>query len=150
MKKLLTGSKPLAFCLILTSLILSSFIRTPGGEGVEVYLNNHLILQSFNTDLKTVKVLPLETASLTDELTIKYHHCGEAGKNRKFQLKNDNNVVVKEWQFKDERNVPAIMTCKVKELGNLSGTLKLYYFSTQVPEGRTLAAIKGAGIVAKR
>lgn len=136
----------LTFCTI-----LFSFSSMPGGEGFEVFLNNKVVLQQFGNNMKTVKTLNLEQASPDDQLAIIYHHCGQYGKNRVLTIKDEQNNTLKKWNFKDEG---AKMTCKVKDILGLqkgNKVLKLYYSSTELPDGRQLALISvSAATVASR
>jgi hypothetical protein len=68
--------------LLFVSISLLSFTTKPGGEGFEVYLNNKLALQRFSNQMNQPQTIQLAQGSPNDELVIKYHHCGQAGKNR--------------------------------------------------------------------
>ena len=134
-------------------VLLFSFSTAPaGGEGFEIFLNNKVVLQQFGNSMNTVKTLSLDQTAPDDQLAIIYHHCGKSGKNRVVTIKDEKNNTLKKWNFKDEG---ARMTCKVKDIvgvqkGN-STILKLYYSSSELPEGRQLVAINtGAKGVAKR
>jgi len=133
--------------------LLFSFANGPaGGEGFEIYLNNKVVLQQFGSNMNTVKTLNLEQASPNDQLAIVYHHCGKWGKNRIVTIKDKKNTILKKWNFKDDG---ARMTCRVKDILGLqkgnSTALKLYYSSSELPEGRQLAAINvGTKSLAKK
>lgn len=131
---------------LLFSAALFSFTAKPGGEGFEVYLNNKLILQRFGNQLNTPQVLQFtEGFTASDELTIKYHHCGQVGKNRALTVKNEENKVLKVIRFADSETPVSGMSCKVKDIISLkkgnSRLLKLYYTSSEIPGGRLLASI---------
>ena len=138
----------LAFC----ALLLSFSTAPAGGEGFEIYLNNKVVLQQFGNSMDKIKTVSLEQASPDDQLAIVYYHCGKQGKNRTVIIKDEKDNLLKKWNFKDEG---ARMTCKVKDIlglekGNRS-VLKLYYSSSELPEGRQLASINtGTKGVAKR
>jgi hypothetical protein len=136
---------------ILCCAVLSSFTSMPGGEGFEVFLNNKVVLQQFGSKMNTIKTLNLDQASPDDQLAIIYHHCGQYGKNRVLTIKDGQNNTLKKWNFKDEG---ARMTCKVKDILNLqkkNAVLKLYYSSSELPEGRQLALLSvPAGTLATR
>jgi len=132
--------------LLLLSAALFSFTAKPGGEGFEVYLNNKLILQRFGDQLNTAQVLRFTDGfTANDELTIKYHHCGRVGKNRVLTIKNEADKVLQEIRFPDSAVPVAGMSCKVKEIISLkkgnNSVLKLYYTSSELPNGRLLASI---------
>ena len=126
--------------------MLSSFAPKPGGEGFEIYLNNKLVLQKFNDDMKKVPVLQLDKRNASDQLSVKYHHCGKIGKDRVITVKDEKNKILRQWKFADVSTVMGAMTCNVKELLSLeklnATQLKLYYTSTELPEGRQLVAIE--------
>lgn len=125
--------------------VLFSFSPRPGGEGFEIYLNNKVVLQQYGNEMNTVKSLQLNQSSANDQLTIKYHHCGRIGKNRVVTIRDGQNKVLKEWRFEDVSVPVAGMTCNVKDIFNLNkgmtGTIKLYYSSSELPNGRLLASV---------
>ena len=135
-----------AFLALFLSFTLLSFTTNRGGEGFEIYLNSKLVLQQFGSQLNNVKNIQLNQNSPNDELTIKYHHCGQVGKSRSITIKDGQNRILKEWHFADVSKGSAAMTCKVKDIvglkkGNGSATLNLYYSSTELPKGRQLASL---------
>ncbi len=126
---------------------LFSFINRPGGEGFEIYLNNKVVLQQFGKEMNSVKNLQLTQSSATDKLTIKYHHCGRIGKNRVVTVKDAQNKVLKEFRYVDVATPVAAMTVDVKDILTLkkaNNQLKLYYSSSELPNGRMLALITTA------
>lgn len=134
-----------AAILLMMAFTLFSFSTLPGGEGFEVYLNNKIIMQRFGNQLNSPQTIQLSDASANDEITIKYHHCGRVGKNRVLTIKDNQDKVLKEIRFADV-NVPVSgMSCKVKDIISLkkgnNNILKLYYSSTELPNGRLLASI---------
>jgi hypothetical protein len=138
------GIKKAAF-LLMFACSLFSFSTLPGGEGFEVYLNNKMIMQRFGNQLNSPQTIQLTDASANDEITIKYHHCGRVGKNRILTIKDSQDKVLKEIRFADV-NVPvSAMSCKVNDFISLkranNSVLKLYYTSTELPNGRLLASI---------
>ena len=132
--------------LIMSSFILASFSRPTGGEGFEIYLNSKLVVQQFGSQINNVKSIQLDAGSANDELTIKYYHCGQAGKNRSLAIKDDQGKILKEWHFADVTGGKAEMTCKVKDIVGLKKTngtvtLNLYYSCNELPKGRHLASL---------
>jgi hypothetical protein len=131
--------------LVALTTAFFSFTSLPGGEGFEVYLNNKLILQRFGKQLNTAETIQLSQGSASDELSIRYHHCGKAGKNRVLTVKDGQNNVLKEIRFADAATPVSAMSCKVKDIISLkkgnNTTLKLYYTSSELPGGRLLASI---------
>ena len=138
----------IAFC----ALLLSFSTAPAGGEGFEIFLNNKVVLQQFGSNMDKVKTVSLEQASPDDQLAIVYHHCGKWGKNRVVTIKDEKDNTLKKWNFKDEGSR---MTCKVKDILGLQkenkSVLKLYYSSSELPEGRQLVAFNtGTKGLAKR
>lgn len=136
-------------CVLLLSFILFSFSKNPGGEGFEIYLNNKVIMQRFGNEVNKPQTIQLAVSSADDEITIKYHHCGRVGKNRVLTIKDSQEKVLKEIRFADV-NIPVSgMSCKVKDIISLkrgnNSVLKLYYTSTELPNGRLLASILTGG-----
>ena len=133
------------FSLLTICTALFSFSPTPGGEGYEVYLNNKLILQRFGNNMNSVQTIRLDEGSPNDELTINYHHCGKVGKNRVLTIKDGQDKVLKAIRFADSSSPKNSMSCRAKEIISLkkgnTGTLKLYYASSELPDGRLLATI---------
>jgi hypothetical protein len=140
--------------LVALSVTLFSFSTPKGGEGFEIYIGSKLVLQKFGDKMNDVKSLQLDQHSSSDQLIIKYYHCGRTGKNRTITLKDDHNKVVKEWSFSDVSG-SASMSCSVKDIlnlkkGNSSNTYNLYYTSSELPKGRLLTSIVlGSQSVAK-
>ena len=135
-------------CAALCAMFFSFSTLPGGGEGFEIYLNNRLVLQQFNQDMKVVKTLKLDQANENDQLSVKYHHCGRPGKNRTLTIRDGKDEVLRQWKFDDESNVSSVavkMDFKVKDiLGLQKGkdkTIKLYYSSSEIPQGRQLASI---------
>lgn len=136
-------------CALLLSFILFSFSTPPGGEGFEIYLNNKVIIQRFGNDVNKPQTIKLALSSAQDEITIKYYHCGRVGKNRVLTIKDSQEKVLKEIRFADVNIPVAGMICKVKDIISLKKSndsfLKLYYTSTELPNGRLLASVLTGG-----
>jgi hypothetical protein len=147
MKAMLTK----ALVLVLSCFALLSFTVKPGGEGFEVFLNNKLVLQRFGNQMNQPQTLQLAQGSPNDELIIKYHHCGQAGKNRVLTVKDGQDKMLKEFRYADSKNTGG-MLCKVKDIISLkrgnNSVLKLYYTSDEIPGGRLLASIVTASSTA--
>ncbi len=135
-------SKTLALVAICTTLF--SFSPKPGGEGFEIYLNNKVLIQQYGSDMNTVKSLHLNQSAPTDQLTIRYHHCGKVGKNRVITIKDGQNKMLKEFHYADAATPVAAMAVNVKDILSLkknSQVLKLFYSSSELPGGRMLTSI---------
>lgn len=134
--------------LAICAIMFSFTSERAGGEGFEIFLNNKPVLQQFGDEMKVIKTLKLDQSNENDQLTIRYYHCGKIGKNRTITLKNAGDKVLKEWKFTDVKLESASMTCNVKDILTLhqgkDKTIKLYYASTELPQGRQLASITTA------
>ncbi len=140
MKKIIT--KTLALVAICTALF--SFAPKPGGEGFEIYLNNKLLLQRFGNEMNNSSSLQLASATANDQLVIKYHHCGQVGKNRVVTIKDEQNNVLKVFRYTDAAKPVLAISVPVKDLLSLkkgNTVLKLFYSSTELPNGRMLTSI---------
>ena len=136
-------SKPMVLITICTTLF--SFSPNPGGEGFEIYLNNKAVIQQYGNEMNIVKSLHLNQGSSDDQLTIKYHHCGKVGKNRIIAIKDGQNKVLKEFRYADVATPFAAMALKIKDIIYLgkanNNSLKLFYSSSELQDGRVLATI---------
>ena len=135
-----------ALGLLVFSALLFSFAPRPGGEGYEIFLDNKLVVQRFGNQLNNIKSLALDQRSATSQLSVKYHHCGKAGKNRQISIRDAKNNLLKEWRFPDIKDPYASMDCQVKDIlgfqkGAKTQTVNLYYSSSELPKGRMLASI---------
>ena len=129
-------------------LLLFSFSIPKGGEGFEIYLNNKLVTQQFGSSMDHVKSFTLNPAAANDKLVVKYHHCGQIGKNRKITISNNQDKKLGEWQFSSQE---AAMSIPVNEIVKKAGnTFRLYYSSTEIPKGRMLATLVLDGSYAQR
>jgi hypothetical protein len=83
--------------------------------------------------------MSLNATNQNDRLTVYYSHCGQPGKNRSIELKNENGKVLKEWKFADSKSLE--MPLPVKEVLQTSAklnTVSVYYISKEIPAGRLL------------
>lgn len=144
-------SKTMALFAICTTLF--SFSTKPGGEGFEIYLNNKVVLQQFGGDMNTVESLQLNSSGNNDKLTIKYHHCGKVGKNRIITVKDGQNKVLKQFRYADAVTPVSPMAVNVNDILSFKkkdNTLKLFYSSSELPNGRVLASINASSVVTGR
>jgi hypothetical protein len=131
----------------------SSHKNNFGGEGFEVYLNDKLILQQYGKDMDIVKNVQLDQSASNGQLAIRYYHCGKPGKSRVVAIKDDQNVVLKEWKFGDAKDASAKVSCSVKDILTLpkikaGKKLSLYYTASELPNGRLLATLTAVTKVA--
>ena len=135
---------------VLATILISTVANSPlGGECFEIYQDNKLVLQRCGKDVNTVQTISLNTASSSSELTVKYFHCGQIGKNRVLTLKSSDGKTLKEWKFANGTTNAAGMKCGVKEIFSVKvanqSNLKLYYTSSELPDGKLLAIINTSG-----
>jgi hypothetical protein len=143
MKQLLKQAAALLF--LATGLtVFSSFTSPTGGECFEIHQDGKLVLQRCGKDIDKVQTINLSNTA-SSELTVKYFHCGQPGKDRVLALKTNDGVLLKEWKFTNTSGRNYEMTCGVKEILSVtvanSSNLKLYYTSAEKPEGKLLAVI---------
>jgi hypothetical protein len=131
--------------LVAIGATLLSFSPKPGGEGFEISLNNKVLIQRYGSDINAVNSLQLNQSASNDQLTIKYHHCGKVGKDRVVTIKDGQNNVLKEFRYADVSAPVGAMAVPVKDILSLkkgnTNTLKLYYTSSELPNGRMLSTI---------
>ncbi len=133
------------FLLAATGFIFSSFSKA-GGEGFEIFVDNKVVMQRFGQQLNTVQQLLPEQYSNASKLTIRYHHCGRAGKNKVIVVKDDQNNVLRQWRFRDAQEAIGDMSCHVQEIialkkSSKAKTVSLVYTSSELPNGRTLVNV---------
>ena len=135
--------------LLTISTALFSFSSTKnnfGGEGFEVYLNDKLVLQQYGKDMNQIKNLQLDQSASNDQLSIRYYHCGKPGTSRIVTIKDEQNVVLKEWKFGDAKDASSKVSCSVKDILTLpkikaGKKVNLYYAASELPKGRLLATL---------
>src|SRR5687767_7434972 len=86
--------------IAVTAIVAALFsFSTSGGEGFEVYLDKKLLIQQFGEQMKQVKTIRLDQIAQAEQLVVRYHHCGQVGKNRVISIRDNRNKVVKEWKY---------------------------------------------------
>ena len=133
--------------LILVCATLFSFSSKKGGDSFEIVLNGKRVLQQFVYASKGVQTIQLTQTSDNDKLDIYYNHCGQVGKNRYITIKNEKDQPIKVWKFADAVDKNGAMSFKLKDIlslrKNKTDKLNLFYSSSELPAGRTLATIAG-------
>jgi|SRR6218665_80287 len=133
---------PLAVLL----LTFFSFSVKPGGEGFEIFKNNKLVLQQFGSDMEKIKTLQLDNVSSSDQLTIRYYHCGRIGKNRHIILRSSDNKELKNWQFANMSSKDQGMSFRPADVftakGKKATLVNVYYTSTEIPRERHLVTLQ--------
>ena len=143
-----------ALLIALSGVLFSFSVKTAetiyknnfGGEGFEVYLNDKLVLQQYGNDMDKIKNLQLDQSASNGQLAIRYYHCGRPGKSRIVSIKDEQNVVLKEWKFGDAKDASAKVSCSVKDIITLpkikaGKKVNLYYAASELPNGRLLATL---------
>src|SRR6476469_4146450 len=132
--------------LILLCATLFSFSKR-GGDSFEIVLNGKRVLQQFVYASKGVQTIQLAQTSDNDKLDIYYNHCGQVGKNRYITIKNEKDQPLKVWKLADAADKNGAMSFKLKDIlslrKNKTDKLNLFYSSSELPAGRTLAVIAG-------
>src|SRR5687767_5064066 len=108
------ASKSLAIrslALVALCATLFSFSAKIGGDSFTIYLNDKLMLQQYVTPDAGIKNFSLNIGNSDDILKIHYSHCGKVGSGRSISIQNDENKVLKTWNFSS--NTSAVMTFKV-------------------------------------
>jgi hypothetical protein len=133
--------------LLLVCATLFSFSSNKGGDSFEIGLNGKRVLQQFVYASKGVQTIQLTQTSDNDKLDIIYSHCGRVGKNRYITVKNEKDQAIKVWKFADAVDKNAAMSFSLKDIlslrKNKADKLNLFYSSSELPAGRTLATIAG-------
>ena len=140
--------------LLLASLFITVFTATSyaGGYAFEIYLNNKLLLkQQHKTVISGSSLLQLTDANANDNLRIMFTNCGMTRKTRSIAIKDENENIVKQWDFPNATGDDFVMTIAVKEILALqkkkaNTTLKIFYYSPdQFTQGQMLASLQPEG-----
>ena len=133
--------------VVLLCATLFSFSSNRGGDSFEIVLNGKRVLQQFVYASKSVQTIQLVQSSDNDKLDIYYSHCGQVGKNRHVTIKNEKDQPIKVWKFEDTPDKDGAMSFKLRDIlslrKNKTEKLILFYSSSELPSGRTLAMIAG-------
>jgi len=133
--------------LVMVCASLFSFSPKRGGDSFEIVLNGKRVLQQFVYASKGVRTIQLTATSDNDKLDIYYNHCGQVGKNRYITVKNEKDQPIKVWKVADAVEKSGAMSFKLKDIlslrKNRTDKLNLFYSSSELPAGRTLATIAG-------
>ena len=82
MKKKINQAFLLTLSLLLAGTVFNSFTKVVGGEGYRIFVNNKLIAERFGDEMKNVLTITLTELKAADEISIRYFHCGQAGKKK--------------------------------------------------------------------
>jgi hypothetical protein len=122
----------------------SSFSGSWGGDSYRIYVNNKLVMDQIVYNQTSVKTLSLDQRSPNDEISVFYSHCGKAGNARHIIIKNNDEKVLKTWNFANTTSEKAPMVCKARDIVGLqkgNEKLALFYSSKELPDGKMLASI---------
>lgn len=134
-----------------------SFTVLPGAHRFQVYLDSKLMVEQYVNPRAEAPRLVIDPSVTHQQLVINYDECGRTVSNRTLTLKDNNNTVLKKWNFTgDTSGYQDPMTCSWKEIVSLkpkgSNTVKLYYSSKEYPEGVQVAylVLEKEAIIGKR
>jgi hypothetical protein len=130
--------------------VLFGFSATTGAHNVQVYLDNKLMIDQYIDHKAVAAKLDLDRAENHDQLIVKYSECGRTVTGRKITIKDSDNKVLKEWEFKgSSAGFQEPMPCPIKDILALKpkkdNALKLYYSSDDFPEGQQFAYLVLSG-----
>jgi hypothetical protein len=134
--------------LLLVSAALFSFKANPGGEGFEIYLGGKLLTQQFGSNVNDVRSVQLPQPTAGEELVIRYYHCGKVGTHRVITIRDSHDNLLRQFRYADGSAVKNGMSLRVTELMKLSdqkkgiSKVKMYYSSSELPNGRWLASFE--------
>lgn len=134
----------IAVLLIAISTTLSSFSFNRGGDKMEIYINNKLVVEHFISHTKGSKTVTLYPGNYTNKVDVYYSHCGQTGKSRSLIVKDKENKIIKKWQFPDATGSNAAMSFIAKDIMDLqknNQTVQLFYSSKELPDGKLLATV---------
>lgn len=150
MKKNILFSWAGALLSVALSFVLFGFSATTGAHSVQVYLDNKLMIDQYIHEKTVAAKLDLDRAERHDQLIVKYSECGRTVTGRKITIKDSENNVLKEWEFKaPSAGFQEPMPCPLKDVLALKpkkdNTLKLYYSSDDFPQGQQIAYLVLSG-----
>src|SRR4030095_6319644 len=133
------------FLLLALSALLFSFIPF-GGDSFQIYVDKKLVIDQAMHKYTSIKSLELDTKDPNALVEVYYSHCGQIGKARHLQVRDENNQLLREWVFADATGGKSFMNCRVKELlllqkANGKSQLSFYYSSKELPKGQHLVSI---------
>lgn len=146
MQTIIKKSAVITILLAICSTALLAFSPAPGGDKFEIFLNNKLVMEQYISQTTSAKFLTLDQRHYNDKIDVYYSHCGKTGTGRTITLTDGQNKVIKKWGFANATGSNKAMSWKVKEIMDLQkgkdrATLRLVYFSRELPAGRLLASV---------
>ena len=134
-----------ALTVLMMALGLNSFTAPAGGDLIEVYQGDQLLLRQYLPGDKEVKNLAVDADG--GKLFVYYGHCGTNGHARQLLLRDGAGKLVKSWSYNDAPGTAkSLMECNLQEVPDLSslgkGRLFLYYNSKETGEERKIAGVE--------
>ncbi len=134
------------FLLLALSAFLFSFIPF-GGDTFRIYVDKKLVIDQSMHKYTSIKNLELDPKNPNGLVEVYYNHCGQIGKARHLQVRDDNNRILKEWVFADGKGEKDFMSCRVKDLldlqkANAKSHLNLYYTSKEMSKAQHLVSVE--------
>ena len=131
-----------AASVLMIGAALISFTSNKGGDWLEISAGGKQILQQFFHSDKSVKTLQLNQVVADDKIEVFYSHCGVTGKARVLTVKDNKDNVLKNFKFADVKSGRDNMSFRLKDVQKKGiNSLKLYYTSKEMPEGKLLAVL---------
>ncbi|AYB29940.1 hypothetical protein [Chryseolinea soli] len=142
---------------VVLCFVLFGFSATSGAHNVQVYLDSKLVIDQYINQKVDAAKINLDLAENPSQLIVKYSECGRTVTGRKITLKDNDNKVLKVWEFAgSSTGAQEPMACTVKDILALkpkkSNTLKLFYSSDDFPQGQQFAylVLSGTATTASR
>jgi hypothetical protein len=131
-----------AASVLMIGAALISFTNVKGGDSLEIYAGGKQLLQQFFHMDKSVKTLQLNQAVADDKIEVYYSHCGVSGKSRVLTVKDSKDNILKQYKFADVKDRRDAMSFRLRDVQKKgTSSLKLYYTSKEMPDGKLLAMI---------
>jgi hypothetical protein len=132
----------LLFAFFVIACFSFSVINDPkGGDTVEIYLDDKLVLRQFIHNDYSIKKISLSSDDRQKDLRVFYNHCGKIGVDRRIFLKNKQDKVVQSWSYAN--NNKKWMHCPVNKIqAKAENTVELFYQSKEIPNGKLIAYIE--------
>jgi hypothetical protein len=131
--------------LAVLCMILSSFVLEPGAHSCQVYLDDKLLVDQYLVQKAAPAKIIVDPAENHKQLILKYNECGRTVTGRVITIKDESDKVLKEFRFdgstKGYENPMAVSVKDLLALKQQSGNLKLYYASTDFPDGQHVALL---------
>lgn len=136
--------------LFIAALCASLLSFTFGGDSYTIHLNNRKVADHYVFSKAAVPSLVLTSADKNAQLSVYYSECGKIGKERVLTLKNDEQKILKTWNFPNAIDEHIPMTINTTELFGLMKTEKvhLYYSSRDTKSAQVLASITSSVVTA--